>query len=102
MAIKVIRSAEWATSEDRMRFRWEAETIAALDHPNIVPIYEIGEFASDDGTQLPFFSMKLIEGQNLSQARDRFHNAFKSIARLMVLITSPSSTPTSVAFCIAT
>jgi len=86
-AVKMIRTGEWASSEDRLRFRFEAETIAALDHPNIVPIYEVGEVASEDGTQLPFFSMKLIEGENLSQARGRFRKEYKSITQLMILVT---------------
>jgi eukaryotic-like serine/threonine-protein kinase len=87
VAIKMIRLAEWAGPQERSRFRWEAEAIAALDHPNIVPIYEIGEISSDDGTQLPFFSMKLIEGENLAQARDRFRNDWNRIARLMIFVT---------------
>jgi tetratricopeptide (TPR) repeat protein len=86
VAIKMIRSAEWATPDERLRFRWEAETVATLDHPNIVPIYEVGEVTSE-GVRLPFFSMKLIEGENLSQARGRFRNDWTSIARLLCLIT---------------
>jgi serine/threonine-protein kinase len=86
VAVKMIRSAEWATPEERMRFRWEAEAVGALDHPNIVPIYEVGEFTSDDGVQMPFFSMKLIEGENLSQGRARFQNNWMALARLMVVI----------------
>ncbi|HEV3383197.1 MAG TPA: protein kinase, partial [Gemmata sp.] len=85
VAIKMIRSAEWATPSERMRFRWEAEAIAALDHPNIIPVYEIGEISSEDGTLLPFFSMKLIEGSNLAQDLHRFRNDWKVIGRLMIL-----------------
>jgi serine/threonine protein kinase len=85
VAVKMIRSAEWATPEERLRFRWEAETVAELDHPNIVPIYEVGELESE-GARLPFFSMKLVEGENLAQARERFGNDWKSIARLLCLI----------------
>jgi serine/threonine-protein kinase len=88
VAVKMIRSAEWATPAERMRFRWEAEAVGALDHPNIVPIYEVGEFTSDDGVQMPFFSMKLIEGENLAQGRSRFQNNWKALARLMVVIAS--------------
>lgn|GEM_PF-662662 len=86
VAVKMLRSAEWATPEERLRFRWEAETVATLDHPNIVPIYEVGEVPAEDGTRLPFFSMKLIEGENLSQAGGRFRNDWKGIARLLCLI----------------
>jgi len=85
VAVKMIRSAEWATPDERMRFRVEAETVAALDHPNIVPIYEVGEVVSDE-TRLPFFSMKLIEGENLAQARERFRRDWPSVARLVGLV----------------
>ena len=47
------------------RFRREAETAAAFDHPNIVPVYYVGE--SDD--RLPFFTMKLASRGNLGAAR---------------------------------
>jgi serine/threonine protein kinase/tetratricopeptide (TPR) repeat protein len=47
------------------RFRREAETAAAFDHPNIVPVYCVGE--SDDG--IPFFTMKLASRGNLGAAR---------------------------------
>ncbi len=50
-----------ATPQDRVRFRSEAEALAKLEHPGIVPIYEVGEV---DGT--PFFSMQYIRGTTLS------------------------------------
>jgi len=62
VAIKVL-SPELAGSQERLeRFRREAETLAALDHPNIVHIYSVEEA---DG--LPFLTMQLVEGKRLSE-----------------------------------
>lgn len=67
VALKMIRDAQLADAADVERFKAEAQAAGRLEHPNIVPVYEVGEWHDADGRALHFFTMKLIEGGNLAQ-----------------------------------
>jgi WD40 repeat protein/tRNA A-37 threonylcarbamoyl transferase component Bud32 len=64
VALKMIRSQALASEGEVQRFLDEAEIAAGLDHPNLVPIYEVGEHEGQH-----FFSMKLVEGGSLAGFR---------------------------------
>ncbi len=83
VALKAILSGSLASREERERFLREARAAAGLDHPGIVPIYEVGE---EDG--LHYFTMKLIEGGSLAawdppggRAPRRAAEVMESVAR---------------------
>lgn len=61
VALKLILAGEFASSAERARFATEAASAARLDHPNLVPIYDIG---THEGRQ--YYTMKRIEGESLA------------------------------------
>jgi outer membrane protein assembly factor BamB len=62
VALKMILAGQLASADDVERFRREARTAAALQHPNIVAIHEVGEHGGQH-----YFSMDYVEGQNLAE-----------------------------------
>jgi len=62
VALKMLRSGDGASDEEVSRFRLEAEAAARLEHPHIVPLYEVGEVSSR-----PYFTMKLVRGTTLAK-----------------------------------
>jgi serine/threonine protein kinase len=62
VALKLIRDGALAGSHERTRFRIEAETAARMRHPNIIPIYEVGNHQDR-----PYFAMQLVDGGSLDQ-----------------------------------
>src|SRR5262249_10005877 len=79
VALKRILSHHADSQDTLMRFRREAQAAANLDHPNILPIYEVSE--SDEG--LPFFSMKLASGGSLLEAAPALRSEPRRAVTLM-------------------
>ena len=83
VAVKRVLNYQAADSRDKiMRFRREADAAASLDHPNILPIYEVSE--SEDG--LPFFSMKFAAGGSLREAGPSLRNQPRKCVQLMAKV----------------
>jgi serine/threonine protein kinase len=81
VALKVISLGQWASTAHLKRFRREAEAAASLDHPSIVPIYEVGE---RDGSC--YFSMKFVEGGQLDEIIRRTPMSIRQAAELMAKV----------------
>src|SRR6266404_527358 len=82
VAVKRVLAYHGDSHETLMRFRREAEAVASLDHPNILPIYEVSE--SEDG--LPFFSMKLATGGSLHDAKSAHPRDSRKCVQLMAKV----------------
>jgi serine/threonine protein kinase/Tfp pilus assembly protein PilF len=82
VAVKRILAHEANSHEALVRFRREAEAVASLDHPNILPIHEVSE--SEEG--LPFFSMKFAMGGSLRAAAPTLRTKPRECVLLMAKI----------------
>jgi serine/threonine-protein kinase len=81
VALKVISLGQWASKGHLKRFRREAEAAASLDHPSIVPIYEVGE---REGAC--YFSMKFVEGGQLDEVVRRAPISIRQAAELITKV----------------
>src|SRR5438552_8658967 len=82
VAVKCILTYHADSQETLVRLRREAEAAARLDHPNILPIYEVGE--NEDG--LPSFSMKFASGSSLVDAGPALHKEPRRSVALMAKV----------------
>ena len=62
VAVKMIKASRFPSSDEVRRFQNESEAVARLDHPNIVPVFEVGQYEDQH-----YFSMKLIAGESLDK-----------------------------------
>jgi len=78
VAVKVLRGDLVISSALSERFRREAEAVAKLRHPNIVPIYQVGE-----GAGLSFYVMPLIEGESLRHRMEQGPLPIEEVRRIL-------------------
>jgi serine/threonine protein kinase/tetratricopeptide (TPR) repeat protein len=81
VAVKIIEIGQLTTSAHLKRLRREAEAAAKLNHPGIVPIYEVGE---RDGTY--YFSMRFVEGDCLDEVVNRGSISVRQAAELIAKV----------------
>jgi serine/threonine protein kinase/tetratricopeptide (TPR) repeat protein len=81
VAVKIIGIGQLTTSVHFKRLRREAEAAAKLNHPGIVPIYEVGE---RDGTY--YFSMRFVEGDCLDEVIERRSKSVRQSAELIAKV----------------
>jgi serine/threonine protein kinase len=82
VAVKRVLSYRADSQGALQRFRREAQAVASLDHPNILPIYEVSE--SEDG--LPFFSMKFAAGGSLHEVAPSLRSQPRKCVELMAKV----------------
>ncbi len=81
VALKMILAGEWASDEDIRRFQTEAEAAAKLDHPYIVPIFEVGRCQEQR-----YFSMAYVDGPCLADEIEQRRFSPTEAAELMMKV----------------
>ncbi|MCM8532204.1 MAG: serine/threonine protein kinase, partial [Lentisphaeraceae bacterium] len=70
VALKIMQNADEQSDELINRFIEEAQIAAQLDHPNILPVYDL----TSDGQGNPFYAMKLVKGDTLEGILEKLRN----------------------------
>jgi Tol biopolymer transport system component/tRNA A-37 threonylcarbamoyl transferase component Bud32 len=83
VALKMIKSARFPSADEIRRFQNESEAFAQLDHPNIVPIFEVGQFEDQH-----YFSMKLIAGESLDKRPRNYLANPRAAADLVAIVAT--------------
>jgi WD40 repeat protein len=81
VALKMILRGELASEQDVQRFRTEAQAAGNLDHPHIVPVYEVGEHQGQH-----YFAMRLVEGGSLAARLDEMRTKPREVVRLLAAV----------------
>jgi serine/threonine protein kinase len=81
VALKMILAGQFAGDDDVRRFKAEAEAAARLDHPNIVPIFEVGQHEGQH-----YFSMSYVDGESLAHRLSKGVFAPREAAEMMAKI----------------
>ena len=81
VALKMMKNAAEASALDIRRFWGGATAAAELDHPNIVPVFHVGERRGR-----PYFIMKLMDGGTLQDALPRLQRSHRTAARVMAKV----------------
>lgn len=87
VAIKMLLDPEFASPEQRMRFRIEAEAVAQLRHPHIVQVYELGEMPGiRGGIPHPYMVLEYVEGPTLFRYIREHKFTENEAAQLMITL----------------
>ncbi len=78
VALKMIRAGKFSSGTEIQRLRVEAEAAAQLDHPAIVPVFEVGEYEG-----LHYFTMAFVDGETLSAKLARGPMPARAATKLM-------------------